>query len=294
MQTIFPQKIEEFKMMQKKVDIEIEKIKLCDAKNKIDIKINKQVKNEENLVGYNLKGKLIFSSVLVVPLIFFMALLSYDPKRIPVEGYPIFVSIVIIFFAIIIISIFEYYRIRMKYSYNYLSMFKYKYIRFILPSISIVGYSIIYMMNVFKKYNLEISGLLLIIYVYLVFRLYRLIIETQIYEVLNKKYGFDIEVKKWKILISSYPAALAMGIILIMQIYRISKPLIILNNSSSIIGISMDVLGSIGVAVLSISVSLLPLILFDSEEYITGKLLQKYSEELRKEYGYTKKDWYGD
>lgn len=44
---------------------------------------------------------------------------------------------------------------------------------------------------------------------------------------------------------------------------------------------------------LLIGLTLLPTLIFSPSSYVKGKLLEKYSEEFRKQYNYTKEEWYG-
>ncbi|HDT8116168.1 TPA: hypothetical protein RD674_002948, partial [Enterococcus faecalis] len=40
--------------------------------------------------------------------------------------------------------------------------------------------------------------------------------------------------------------------------------------------------------------TLLPNLLFSPADYVKGKLMKKYSEEFRQEYGFSKEEWYGE
>ncbi|MBC1442615.1 hypothetical protein HCI96_05540 [Listeria seeligeri] len=50
----------------------------------------------------------------------------------------------------------------------------------------------------------------------------------------------------------------------------------------------------IGLLVLLIGFTLLPTLLFSPSQYVKGRLIKKYSEEFRQEYGFTEKEWYGE
>ncbi|MBC1385929.1 hypothetical protein HB829_00805 [Listeria innocua] len=54
------------------------------------------------------------------------------------------------------------------------------------------------------------------------------------------------------------------------------------------------VVWGIGLLILLIGFTLLPTLLFSPSQYVKARLIEKYAEEFRKTYGFTKKEWYGE
>lgn len=86
-----------------------------------------------------------------------------------------------------------------------------------------------------------------------------------------------------------------------MQFYRFNKWWLHDNNYNFLSGLNGSVVGNIlsvvsvfiGISVLCL-ITLLPTLLLNSKIVVDGFVLKKYSEEFRKEYEFTKKEWYSD
>lgn len=282
--------------MMKKAYKLINKITFDQArKNMNKQSIQREFVGKENfLLSYSVKSKLLFISVFIIPIVFFLAMLSYDMDKIPKEGYSIFVMISSLFVAIVLLSMYIYYRITQRNSFPFLNRFKYRLLLFILSEISVAGYSSFFIFGHSEKNTPILLVGIIIAYVFLVNELIKVIINTRVYETLNKTYGSNLEIKKWKQYLSRFPALLLLVSFFCMQAYRMSKSLFIFNNIESPRSIIYPIIGDVGFVIIAISISLLPTVFFDSETFIRGSLLKKYSEKFREEYGFTKKEWYGE
>lgn len=70
--------------------------------------------------------------------------------------------------------------------------------------------------------------------------------------------------------------------------------LINMNTTLETSGFLQYAIWGIGLLVLLIGFTLLPTLLFSPSQYVKGRLIKKYAEEFRKEYGFTEKKWYGE
>lgn len=76
--------------------------------------------------------------------------------------------------------------------------------------------------------------------------------------------------------------------------YRTTKSAFILTQNESPVSFWYNIVGGVGFLLIGLSISLLPTLLFDRELFIRGKILQNHSEYFRKEYEFTKEEWYGE
>lgn len=121
-----------------------------------------------------------------------------------------------------------------------------------------------------------------------------------------KKNGIKLKessvTKVWSKFFLKLSIGLLVAIVLGTQIYRLNKWWFIGNDSSpGVVSIQNEWLGTLivlvgGVLLIAFVVvfSLLPTLLFSPSQYVKGRLIKKYAEEFRKEYGLTEKEWYGE
>ena len=76
--------------------------------------------------------------------------------------------------------------------------------------------------------------------------------------------------------------------------YRLSKSAFIISDTNVSLLDLYALVGKIGLWIVAVIVTLLPTLFFNAHVFVKAKLLSSYSEEFRKEYDFTKEEWYGD
>ncbi|WP_133296345.1 hypothetical protein [Listeria kieliensis] len=249
---------------------------------------------ENTLMSYFFKKILFFIGSFIVPIIFFLAMTSYDINQVPKSGRYLFITIFFIFIMVILLNVYVYFRMYRKTGFPYLNQFNFRLLAFLLLEISMTGYSSITILGSLNKYNPVLAVAILLLYYLMVYRLVKVIIDTQIYEELNKNYGTKYQIKNWKRLLSRFPIVLFIIIIIGMQGYRISKSYFIFTHVDSPLSMAYSIIGDTGVVLLAICVTLLPTISFNSEIFVRGTLLKNYTEKFREKYKFTETEWYGE
>lgn len=226
----------------KKIDDNIEKISLKQSMEEIAFKflmINIQGK-ETSLLSYNCKSLIVFISVLVVPIIYFMSVQQYNTDKIKSDKIYVFISVTIIFLSLFLLSIYIYTKIKNLNQFNFLNQFKYNMRLFLLLQINTVGYCSLVTLGTFSRINIFVAFGTVFLYIFLIYKLITIIVKISISKQLNKQYGFEIEIKKWEDKINKFPALVLFLIIFGIQIYRGSKFLFIRSGTNSPIKVDYD------------------------------------------------------
>lgn len=177
--------------------------------------------------------------------------------------------------------------------------------------------SVIYLftqnMFIFYICSLEISNSVLlnrtlaIIYIILSYSLSLYIVKIKLIDNIQDKYlSKNEKLSKKRIIkiVRVFSATLVSFItisIVVMQFYRFNKWWINNNDFNFLSGLNGSVIGNIlsvisvfiGIFILS-TITLLPTLLLNSETLSDGLILQRYSEEFRKEYKFEKREWYNE
>ncbi|MEE9727264.1 hypothetical protein VL806_07885 [Listeria seeligeri] len=274
----------------------INQISFEEAEKRIDEEsIQAGISGKENtLMSYFLKKILIFISAFIVPIIFFSVMTSYDMNQIAKGGRYLFLTIIFIFIMIVLLNIYVYVRIYWKMNFSYLNQFNFRLLTFLLLEISVVGYSSITILGSLNKYSPFLVVSILVLYYVIVYKLVEVILSTQVYEEFNRNYGLQLQVKKWKQLLSRFPIVLFIIMIIGMQGYRLSKSFFIFTHRDTPLTILYSFIGDLGAVLIAICVALLPTIVFNSKIFVRGALLKKYTEKFREKYKATDKEWYGE
>ncbi|WP_088825591.1 MULTISPECIES: hypothetical protein [Listeria] len=257
--------------------------------------IQSGIKGKENsLISYSLKKMLLFIGTFIAPIIFFSALTSYDMNQVPEKNLYIFWTILLIFIAIVLLSSYVYFKVTRKNPFPYLNQFNFRLLLFLLVEISVVGYSSIMLLNFLNNNSPILIEIILVLYYFIVYRLVKLVISTQIIEELNDSYNSKLNIKNWQQLLSRFPIILFIIMIIAMQGYRVSKSLFIVSHESSLMTDLYYIVGDLGAVLMAICIGLLPTILFNRKIFVRGLILRKYSDEFRKKYQLTERAWYGE
>lgn len=154
--------------------------------------------------------------------------------------------------------------------------------------------------RLFETYYILVAA----VYIILTFLLSFKRCEYLILDCLSKK-GVEIHLHRvthiWNKMSFKLTAGILLAIILGTQFFRLNKWW--LNHNSNSVGkivVTNQWLGLlliIGIllilVVLIISITMIPTLLFNSEEITDGLIVNSYSEEFRKEYDFSKDEWYG-
>ncbi|MBC1628254.1 hypothetical protein HB952_10335 [Listeria welshimeri] len=116
-------------------------------------------------------------------------------------------------------------------------------------------------------------------------------------EKLGKKKGTIKAVKMLSVVLMGFIVLIIAG----MQFYRVNKWWIGESSSDALSGLNGTWVGMIlsvllifiGIVILII-ITLLPTLLLNASALVDGLIYKKYSEEFRKEYEFTEKEWYGE
>ncbi|MBC1520119.1 hypothetical protein HB912_00480 [Listeria aquatica] len=175
-----------------------------------------------------------------------------------------------------------------------MNQFNFRLMTFLLLEISVTGYSSITIIGSLNKYSPILVEIILILYYLIVYKLVKVIIDTQIYEELNEKYGAQYHMKKWRQMLSRFPIVLLIIIIVVAQGYRVSKSYFIFTHTDSPLSLVYSTIGDLGVVLLALGISLLPTIFFNSEIFVRGILLKNHAEQFREKYEIMRTKWYGE
>ncbi|MGM0124829.1 hypothetical protein IGI37_002223 [Enterococcus sp. AZ194] len=155
--------------------------------------------------------------------------------------------------------------------------------------------------------NVLMNRCLATIYIIVSYSLSLYIVKIKLIDTIQVKYlpkNKELSKKRLIKIVRIFSSTLATFIaisIMVMQFYRLNKWWINNNDFTFLSGLNNSVIGNIlaiisvfmGISILSL-ITLLPTLLLRLEILADGLLLQKYSEDFRKEYEFEKKEWYGE
>ncbi|MDR1567516.1 MAG: hypothetical protein LBS33_02365 [Streptococcaceae bacterium] len=245
-------------------------------------------------LGFNMKNIIVLILCLIVPIIYLVSISQYDTKEIQDGKNHLFITINIIFLIVLVFSIAIYFILYRKYSNIFLRKFRHGKILFILPEINVTLYSSLIILNIFSNTSSYISEGILIVYLFLTYIFVRTIVSTKLIAELNNSYDFNEVIPKWKYYLVKFPMLCLTLSVIGSQLYRLTKSFFIASKSGNLLFQLYDSIGNFGLLFLAFSIALLPTILFNPKIIIQGELYQKHPEEFRKEYDFTKEEWYGE
>lgn len=191
-------------------------------------------------------------------------------------------------------GIFIFVRTYTRQKFQFLNRYKFRLILLLLLEISISAYGGVYFIIAFHILNPIITFPLLMLYYLFIYRLLKTALCTKVYDELNKRYDQKIKIKKWQLLLSKLPAYFFGLMLIVMQVYRVSRPIFTLNHYDNPGTTIFGVIGDVGYIFVAIAAALMPLILFDADLFIRGKILLRYPEALRKEYDISETEFYDE
>lgn len=247
-----------------------------------------------SIVSYAFKEVITLILVAIVPVIFLSAVGNQGMKDVPPENNWKFFVICGLFLVILVISILFFMIFKYFYRFRFLRRFRSRIIIIGLLEVSLITYSSLLLFNIFPHFNFPLMLLMLIMYFSLSIVLVKIILEVQIKETLNKKYKQNLKISKWGYYLSRYPAVVLGVIIMSAFVYKSAKSVFILTHNDNPVSFLYSLIGGIGFLLIGLSISLLPTLLFDSELYIRGKILQKNPEYFRKNFEFSKEEWYSE
>lgn len=182
-------------------------------------------------------------------------------------------------------------------SFNYFKKASYSIIKYI----SIQSMVIFYISAIQFTQNSTLNSIIAAIYIFVsyVFSFYisynKILLEFYDQYYPEKKPLSRINVKK----IIKLIGIVGIGVLIFMQLYRINKWWINGNDLDFLSGMNGTLLGMI-VSIVAVSIALillllitaLPTLCLNSKDVLDGLLLKEFSEEVRTEYEYSKKEWY--
>ncbi|MDR0299760.1 MAG: hypothetical protein LBI13_06720 [Streptococcaceae bacterium] len=182
---------------------------------------------------------------------------------------------------------FLFYRIRYG-KYSQLNKFKNNIVIFLSIQTTFIYIAFLVLKNIVTTPFIDWYFLgLLIISVYLVYKIW----SYQVILSLNKNYDLHLTYSSWIEWLNKYLIAVATLTILSMWFYAHFK-WGLTPGSSDGLSLLTGVIGYIVKIVGTISLSLLPVLLvFNSDVYVRGKLLEKYSSQFFDEFDFTKEEW---
>ena len=200
------------------------------------------------------------------------------------------------------VSFFVYFKI--KFEKEYLKNASYSLSIYLMSQITIMSIFLGIRENSHKLFG-SYYTLFALLYILLTFLLSFKRCEYIILDYLSKK-GVAIDLRRvthmWNKISFKLTVGILLAIILGMQFFRLNKWW--LNHNSNSVGkivVTNQWLGLlllIGIIliimVLLVSITMIPTLLFNVSDITDGMLLNKYSEEFRKEYDFTKEEWYGE
>lgn len=258
-------------------------------------KIIVDLKGKDNsLLSYKIKELLTLLIVFIVPLIYLIAMNNYDTENIQSEYKYKFILVNAIFLALVIISVLCYIFLRFTCRHQYLNKFRSQLIIVSLLEISAISYASLFVFIPFSHLNSVTFIAVFLSYVAISLVFVKQILEVKIKEELNKNYGLNLKIGKISYYLSKYPTVVLGVIIFAMIFYRTTKSAFIVTNNNNPVAFVYNIVGNIGFLLIAFSISLLPTILFEGSVFVRGVLLKKYSEQFRKEYDFTKEEWYGE
>lgn len=250
-------------------------------------------RNGNSIISYNFKEFIALLGSFVFPTIFFWVA-GFDSSGVALEDMYRFNLINILLVLILIISLVLYFFFKYTYRSRFLDRFRFKIIIVGLLEVSLIIYGSLFLFNIFPHSNFSLMSLTLVIYFIFSILLIKVILEVQIKETLNKKYEQNLKISKWGYYLSRYPAVVLGVIIMSAFVYKSAKSVFILTHNDNPVSFLYSLIGGIGFLLIGLSISLLPTLLFDSELYIRGKILQKNPEYFRKKFEFSKEEWYGE
>lgn len=248
---------------------------------------------DKSFLSYAIKELLLLIGVFVFPTVFF-SVAGFDMSGVAVENRYKFILINALLLFIPICSTVVYLSVKYIYRSRFLNGFKHQIIVIGLLEVSLVSYGSLLLFNLFSHLNIFLMLLILVGYFGLSIGLIKNILDTKIKDSLNKHFGKKFKISKLSNYLSRYPAIVLTTIIFGAFFYRTTKSVFISNNNDSPISFLYTLLGGGGFLLIGLSISMLPTLLFDGKLFIRGKLLQCHSEYFRKEYDFTKEEWYGE
>lgn len=249
---------------------------------------------DSSFFSYSLKEIAVLLIILIFPTICLVVLLGDGLSNVSIEDRPKAIVGNILLMAILFLSITFYIMVKHIYRSRYLNRFRSRIIIVGLLEISVVSYASIVLFNIFPHINFVLLSLILISYFVLSICLIKVILDVKIKETLNKKYGQNFQISKVSRYLSSYPVVVLAIVVFAAYFYRTTKSAFILTQNESPVSFLYNIVGGVGFLLIGLSISLLPTLLFDGELFIRGKILQNHSEYFRKEYEFTKEEWYGE
>ncbi|MDG4965762.1 hypothetical protein OGZ37_04105 [Lactococcus lactis] len=249
---------------------------------------------DTSFFSYSIKEILTLLTVLIPPIVYLISIINYDKGKILPENKYKFIMITGIFLSIVAISLLFYTFLKYIYRSKYLNKFRSRAIIVGLLEISMVSYGSLFLFNIFPHINYIFMLLILISYFVLSISLIKVILDVKIKETLNKRYGQNFQISKVSRYLSSYPVVVFAIVVFAAYFYRTTKSAFILTQNESPVSFLYNIVGGVGFLLIGLSISLLPTLLFDGELFIRGKILQNHSEYFRKEYEFTKEEWYGE
>ncbi|MGC6768794.1 hypothetical protein [Enterococcus sp. LJL51] len=126
--------------------------------------------------------------------------------------------------------------------------------------------------------------------------LYEKVEENMIIEELNKRFNKQYKTSKTLNIMMKTSGLVVVVIFLAMQFYRINKWWLIdsvLPDSKTQANFFDDLIGIfIGIPILLLITLIPTYFLFNSKSYVEAKVINRYAEDFRERYDYTKKEWY--
>lgn len=155
----------------------------------------------------------------------------------------------------------------------------------------------IFFMIVFLRVKADTYHLIPFLYIILSYGFSFLLVRARINTYVKEAFG-EIHNSKKRVFSKTITKILSVFlavVIIAILFYRGNKWwLINMNTTVEASGFLQYAIWGIGLLVLLIGFTLLPTLLFSPSQYVKGRLIKKYAEEFRKEYGFTEKEWYGE
>ena len=251
-------------------------------------------RNGNSIISYNFKEFITLVGTCIVPTIFLIAAGNEGINNVLPEYRWKAILGNVLFWGILIFSFVLYFFLKYIYSSRFLNRFRSSLIIVGLLEVSLIIYGSLFLFNIFPHSNFFLMSLTLVIYFIFSILLIKVILEVQIKETLNKKYEQNLKISKWGYYLSRYPAVVLGVIIMSAFVYKSAKSVFILTHNDNPVSFLYSLIGGIGFLLIGLSISLLPTLLFDSELYIRGKILQKNPEYFRKKFEFSKEEWYSE
>ncbi|WP_172209553.1 hypothetical protein [Pseudolactococcus hodotermopsidis] len=166
---------------------------------------------------------------------------------------------------------------------------------------------IFYLASIKISENVILNRSVTLFYVLICYFLSFYIVKIKLLDSIQESYFADSKniiksnaIKNIKLL-SSILVLFVILLISAMQLYRLNKWWIKSYNLEFLAGLNGTILGNI-FSIISVFIAIIIVLLFtmiptlflNSDIIVNGLLLRKYSEEFRKEYDFTKEEWYGE